>query len=144
MIHRYAIPVILACALGAIGSLPVVAQEEDRIAQLEERIVETRKRMNLSDEQVEQITPLMEAHIESIATALDKHGINFQDRSGERKRLNFREMRALRKDLDAVRADTADKLSAILDESQIKEYKKIQAERKVALRERIRERYKQR
>ena len=144
MLHNYAVPLTLACALGAVASLPALAQEADRAAQLEERIAETRERMNLSDEQVEQITPIMETHLEAMAAVLDDHGIDFQKRSGERKRLKFRQMRALRKDLDAVRADTAEKLSGILTGEQMEEYEKIREERKAELRARIRERRSQR
>ena len=139
MLHKYIMPLTLACAL-CLGPLPALAQEEDRVAQLEERTAEIRERMKLSDAQKTQIAPIMEAHIEAIAAVLDDHGIDFQERSGERKRLKFREMRALRKDLDAVRANTAEKMSGILTEEQMEEYRKIQAEWKAELRKRIRDR----
>ena len=139
MILKYAIPLTLACALGVTGLLPATAQEEDRAAQLAEYIAETRARTNLTDEQVEQFTPVIEAHLEAMAAVLGEYGIDLQNRSGERKRLKLRKMRALRKDLDAVRADTAEKLSAILSEEQMEEYKKIQAERKAELRARLKE-----
>ena len=131
-----------ALAIAAIGIAPATAAaEDDRAAQLEERLAETKARLDLTDEQIEQITPILEAGFDAQMAVLDKHGIDLQDRTdGEHERIGFRAMRALRGDLQEVRADTLEQLGDVLTDEQMAEYKKIQEERRAELRERIRER----
>ena len=131
-----------ALAIVAIGITPATAAaEDDHAAQLEERLAETKARLGLTDEQIEQITPILEAGFEAQMAVLDRHGIDLEDRgTGESERIGFRAMRALRGDLQEVRADTLEELGDVLTDEQMAEYRKIQEERRAELRERIRER----
>jgi len=125
----------------AITALPVAQSEEDRAAQFEERITETKARLNLSDEQVEQLTPILKSGFEAQMVVLEKNGIDLKNgdpNNGEK--LGFRAARKLRKEMDAVRANTSDEVEKILSDEQFSEYKEIQAERKKKMREMIKER----
>lgn len=125
----------------AFAALPAAQAEEDRAAQFEERIAETKARLNLSDEQLEQLTPVLKSSFEAQMAVLEKHGIDLENReSGNQKKLGFREARRLRNDLDVVRKSTLEQVKGILSEGQFSEYKKIQDERKKKMREMIKDR----
>lgn len=125
----------------AIAAFPAAQAEEDRVTQFEERIAETKARLNLSDEQIEQLTPILESGFEAQMAVLEKNGIDLKNRDPDnRKKLGFRAARKLRKEMDAVRANTSDEVEKILSDEQFSEYKEIQAERKKKMREMIKER----
>ena len=132
------IAAITAVAVGIVSTAS--AQEVDRAEKLRERLTETRARLNLTDDQIEQIRPILRAGMEAQIKVLEKHGIDIRNRSGERARLGFRQLRRLGRDLDKVRERTVGDLADVLTDAQIAEYKKIQQERKAALRKRLRER----
>jgi len=124
-----------------ITASPAAQAEEDRAAQFEERIAETKARLNLSDEQVEQLTPILKAGFEAQMAVFEKNGIDLENGDpNNRKKLGFRAARKLRKEMDAVRANTLDEVEEILSDEQFSEYKEIQAERKKEMREMIKER----
>jgi len=125
----------------AITALPAAQTEEDRAAQFEARIAETKARLNLSDEQIEQLTPILESGFEAQMVVLEKNGIDLKNGDpNNRKKLGFRAARKLGKEMDAARADTSDEVEKILSDEQFSEYKEIQAERKKKMREMIKER----
>ena len=141
---RFAGLVMIAIFTGTAGSvLTVSAQDVDREAiraRLQERLTEARGRLHLTDDQIEQIKPILRAGVEAQMEVLQKHGIDLRNRTGANKRLGFRTLRRLGRDLDAVRTQTIEKLDTVLTDEQIKEYKKIQEERKQAMRKRLRQR----
>jgi len=125
----------------AITVLPAAQAQEDRAAQFEERLAETKARLNLSDEQVEQLTPIFWSGFEAQMAVLEKHGIDLQNMDPDsQKKLGFRDARILRKEMEAVRDDMSDEVEKILSEEQFAEYKEIQAERREKMRETIKER----
>ena len=127
----------------AITALPAAQAEEDQAAQFEERIAETKARLNLSDEQVEQLTPILVSGFEAQMVVLEKNGIDLKNGDPDNwEELGFRDARKLRKEMDAVRAKTSDEVEKILSNEQFSEYKEIQAERKKKMREMIKERRK--
>ena len=138
MKHKWKAALLVALAFAA---LPVAQAEEDRAAQFEQRLTETKARLNLSDEQLEQLTPVLKSSFEAQMAVLEKHGIDLENRgSGNQKKLGFREARRLRNDLDVVRKSTLEQVEGILSEEQFSEYKKIQDERKKKMREMIKDR----
>ena len=125
----------------AIAALPAVQAEEDRAAQFEEQLAETKARLNLSDEQIEQLTPILRSGFEAQMAVLKENGIDLQNEDpGSREKLGFRDARKLRKDMKAVRANTSDEVEKILSDEQFAEYKEIQDERQKKMREMIKER----
>ena len=126
-----------------VGTMPLLVawSQEDRAAQIEERIVEAKERLDLNDEQIEQLTPVLKSGFEAQMAVLKKYGIDLENRaSGNQGKLRFREARKLRKDMDVVRESTLGQVEGILTEEQFSEYKKIQDERKKQMRELIKNR----
>ena len=116
------------------------ADRDPRRAQLQQRLEEARPRLRLTGDQIEQIRPILRSSFEAQASVLRKHGIDLERRSGKDRRLGFRQLRQLGRDLDAVRKQTIEKLSGKLTNTQIEEYGKIQQERRQAMRKRLRQR----
>ncbi len=112
--------------------------DPDRLAELETRIAEARQRLDLGDEQVEQIRPVFAAGAQSMAAALERHGIDLSLPPEQRERPGFRKLRAIGKDLRTVREETTEAIAAILNESQMAEYREMQEERSAEMRDRIR------
>lgn len=140
-------PLIVSIVVIATISIaqPKLAQADnenaDRAAELEQRIEETKSRLSPTDEQTEQLIPILEDGFEAQMTVLEEHGVKLErGTQGNRDRLGLRAARRLSRDLDEVREDTLKKVSRILTDSQLAEYKEIQAERKETLRNRIQSR----
>jgi hypothetical protein len=69
---------------------------------------------------------------------LARYGIDLENSSGPSTRLRPREAMTLRRELEAVRAETLEILDGILTEEQFEEFRQIQEERNAEMRERIR------
>lgn len=137
------IPIALVLALAGESAAAAFQERqlsEEQIEQIRARMQETRERLNLTDEQIEEVAPILRAGFEAQMEVLEEHGIDIRNRSGERNRLRFRQLRRLRGDLDDVRERTVEELSAVLSEEQIEVYKEIQEERRQAMRARLRQR----
>ena len=137
------IAVVLTIAVTAGHVSPASGQDPDRqaqVAQFLERLEKTRARLNLTDEQVEQVKPILRAGFEAQKKVLHKHGIEIRPGAEAAGRLSLLELRRLNRDLSKVREQTHDKLSDILTDEQIKVYREIQEERRQELRERLRKR----
>lgn len=119
-----------------VVALPAAWSQEGRAAQLKDRMAETKERLKLTDEQIEQLIPVLKSSFDAQMDVLEKHGIDLQNRdSGNQKKLRFREARKLKKDMDVVR--TLEQVEDFLSEEQFAEYKKVQDERKKKVREMI-------
>lgn len=155
MINRTRRPVLpvaaalLACAVGALSGVPASAQQpeaeaDERLAELQQTLEAAREQLRLSDEQIDQLLPLLRESFEGTMTVLEEHGINIQSltEGSSSRRLNLRQLRALRRDLDAIQEAMFEKIEELgfLNEEQFDEFKKMQEEQRGALRERLRAR----
>ena len=146
---RLAFGTALIGAAVALAAPAASAQEkkdevDDGMAEAQQRVGEARERLQLSDEQVDQLLPFLRESFDSTQAVLEEHGINVRNMAegGSNRRLNFRQLRALRGDLDQVQETMFDKIEELdfLSEEQFAEFKKIQEEQRAALRERLRDR----
>ncbi len=138
-----AVAVVIWSAQPAAGMPTTLAQEAGRAEQTEllgQRLEEVRTRLNLTDEQVEQVRPILKAGFDAMLEVLQEHGINLRDRPASTGRLGFLQLRQLRRDLDGVRAQTIKDLDDMLTDAQLEVYKEIQEENRQAMRERLRQR----
>ena len=94
---------------------------------LEERLQETKSRLVLTEEQLTKVRPILQEHFAAQRAILDQYDI------GRGKRPDAQQFRALRRALDASKAQTAKRLAGILSAEQMAEFDKIQAERKKQL-----------
>ena len=129
-------PAVLATLAVLAAPLANVEAQESNAAKLEQRIEETKQRLNLSEEQVEQITPVLERAGERARDVFAKHGLSADNREAAGN-LTFRQKRALGKDMKEVRAQTLSEIEPILSDEQLAEFKKMQEERRAQLREQI-------
>jgi hypothetical protein len=113
--------------------------DEDRAAEVEQRMEESRERLELTDEQAEQIAPILEESTAARRDILSKYGIDLERRSARAQRLGLSEGGALKQELDVVRKDTLSAVADILTEQQLEEFKRMQKETQAQVRRRIRE-----
>ena len=117
---------------------PFALASSDRVAQVEQRMGEARERLNLSDEQLEQMTPVIEESMRKRRAILSSYGVDPENRANAKGKLGLRKALAMKKELNAVRADTLQALDGVLTDEQLEEFKLMQAERQSEMRERIR------
>ena len=114
----------------------------DRFAQLEKMIETAKHRLVLSDEQLEQIRPILKSNFEKRQQILKENGVDINSIKieGSYERPSFQELRAIKKDLTVIRKETSTALSKVLMDQQMNEYYKIEEERREKVRDRIRSR----
>ena len=100
----------------------------------EARMEETRSRLNLTEDQAEQLKPILEAHFEAQLAILSKYGLDGENREN-RPDMDIQTLRALRGELDESKTGTATRLKEILSNAQLAEFEKIQTEREKRIRE---------
>ncbi|MGM0739393.1 MAG: hypothetical protein ACQETM_09580 [Bacteroidota bacterium] len=129
-----------ATVLGMLFVLTIqpVWADSDREALFEERLAEAKVRLGLSDEQLEQAKPIMKASIEAQQSILARYGIDLEAEGGPKTRIGLRKARQLRNDLAEVRAGTLEQLDDILLDKQVKEFRKIQEERRQSVMNHVR------
>jgi hypothetical protein len=112
--------------------------DSDREAVIEERLAEAEARLELSDEQLEQVKPVMEAAVEAQRSVLTRYGIDLEAEGGPESKLSMREARKLKKDLGKVREETLEQLDDILTDEQLDEFQEMQEEKRQEMKSRIR------
>jgi hypothetical protein len=110
---------------------------DDRSAQVEQRMAEARARLNLSDEQVDQMTPVLEQSAAEQRAIMESYGVDMDNPGAQVQKLGFRQARSMRGEMNAVRADTRQELEGILTDEQLDEFARMQEERQAEMRERI-------
>ena len=113
------------------------AQDGDVAGQLQEQIAQDRERLALTDEQIEAIEPILRRSFEEQSAVLEDAGFSMDGQSRGGQRPNLRQLRALSRELDAIRASTREELAGVLSEQQLEEYDEIQQERRAQIRSRI-------
>lgn len=117
---------------------PISTANEDRTAELKERMQEAQARLNLSDTQVDQMAPIVERAMQAQKAIMARYGIDPENRDGAGRQPSLREMRAMSQEMEVVRSDTRAALDPILSDAQMAEFDRMQEERKAQMRERVR------
>ena len=112
--------------------------DSDEDAQREQRLAEVQARLNLTDDQLGQIRPVLQDAAEAQRSVLRRYGIDLEAAGGPKPKLGMRDGRKLRGDLQKVKSDTRKQLEGILTKQQLKEFEKLQQERSEEMRKRIR------
>ena len=111
--------------------------QESQVTDAGFRLEQVAARLALSDEQKEALTPVLENTMSAQHDILASYGIDIENGERPAQGLGIRNARAMKRELDAVRADTLETVSGILSAEQFEEFKRIQAERQTEMRERI-------
>jgi hypothetical protein len=119
----------------AIQPIWADSEREDLV---EERLAEAKARLELSDEQLEQMRPVIEEAVEAQRSILARYGIDLEAEGGPENKLGMREARKLRQDISKVRNKTLEQLEEILTEEQLDEFQKLQEENREMMKKRIR------
>lgn len=127
-------------AASAALTLSIATQAEPDQATHQDKIQQLIEQLQLTDEQLAEIRPVLEAHAEQTMTILDKYDIERPQTDGERKRLGLRDARKLKGEMQTLRSETRAQLEDVLSEEQLAEYDKLAQERRAELRERIKSR----
>ncbi|HEY5754401.1 MAG TPA: hypothetical protein VIU34_01200 [Steroidobacter sp.] len=109
---------------------------EQQRAQIEERLSAVRARLDLTAEQEAQLQPILRASFEKRIALLNAAGVSRDGGSQP----SLQQMRALRGEMAELAAQTEKQVATVLDERQMKEFRKIQDEMREQVRARIRER----
>ena len=135
-----AVTLTLSCFASAEPvSEPLAAfSKENPSSALEGVWAEANARLNLSHEQAEQVAPILHSNFEAQRAVFLDYGFDIESGKRPAKKLGFKQLRAMGRELEAVRAGTKDALKDVLNEEQMREYVSMQNERKNEVRQRMR------
>ncbi|WP_444892775.1 hypothetical protein ACJJIQ_23860 [Microbulbifer sp. ANSA003] len=131
---------LVIAAIITISANTLAWADNDHAAQLAERLEATKAKLNLSDEQVEKVKPILESANEQRRQVLAKYGVNIESPSGAIQKMSFREKRQLGKEMAAIRKSTLSEMSTVLTDQQLAEFKKLQEENRAAFKAKLQER----
>ena len=94
-------------------------------------------RLNLTEEQSEKFEPIILYQWEKHMAVMKKHGIS-RESNLSKKKIGFRQLREIKKDMDKINKEIEKKLIKVLSSDQLVEYKKIQEENRIEMRARLR------
>lgn len=124
-------------SLAVILCTATLAAQADRHDRVQERMAETRARLDLTDEQIEKLKPILQTHFEEQRATLERYEVDLANRDRSRQ-LNPQTLRALRTELDEQSVVTEERLTDVVTAGQLAEFRKIREERAEARRERFR------
>ena len=110
--------ILLLIILTLIQAMPAMAFREKPCQDPEQIIATMQERLNLTDEQVEQIRPIVYEQSENRRELFEKY--RSQGRQGRS---------AMREEMQEMRSETDARLAEILSDQQLQEYQKIQNQR---------------
>ena len=87
-------------------------------------------RLNLTEEQSEKFEPIILYQWEKRMAVMKKHGIS-RESNLSKKKIGFRQLREIKKDMDKINKEIEKKLIKVLNKDQLVEYKKIQEENRI-------------
>jgi hypothetical protein len=115
-----------------------VKADDERAAKAQEQMQQTFERLELTDEQIEQVKPVLQESASAQQEILASYGMDPQSRQNSASKPGLRQMRAMRSEMEGVRKDTINELEPILSNEQLDEFKLIQQERRAEMKERMR------
>jgi hypothetical protein len=117
---------------------PLTLAETDQAAQLEQRLEQAKARLGLTDDQLEQMAPVLQETMDAQQRILTSYGIDLEGQDDPAQTLGVRKAMAMKRELDVVRADMLAAVEGILTNEQFDEFKRLQSERQSEMRKRIR------
>jgi len=128
---------MVAAAVLATSATQALAQDisDERLGDFEERIEEFQTRLGLTDEQLEEMRPVIAENFEKILLAFDEAGL--EQGGGGASSLGRRDRIRLGRQIRGIQEETDKKMRDILTDEQMDEYEESQEERREELRARI-------
>lgn len=131
--------ILLACFFSVFAITVSASDISDRLAKAKQQVEQIKTRLNLTDKQKEQVTPIFETNMSKRQTILSDYGIaldSYKIKSGEK--LGFRKARKLKSEMEELREQTLTELEKVLTDEQLAEYEEIQEEIASKIRSRVR------
>lgn len=131
--------ILLACFFSVFAITVSASDISDRLAKAKQQVEQIKTRLNLTDKQKEQVTPIFETNMSKRQTILSDYGIaldSYEIKSGEK--LGFRKARKLKSEMEELREQTLTELEKVLTDEQLAEYEEIQEEIASKIRSRVR------
>jgi Spy/CpxP family protein refolding chaperone len=128
---------MVAVAVLATSATQALAQDisDERLGDFEERIEELQTRLGLTDEQLEEMRPVIAKNFEKTLQAFDEAGL--EQGGGGASSLGRRDRIRLGRQIRDIQEETVKKMREILTDEQMDEYEEIQEERREELRARM-------
>jgi Spy/CpxP family protein refolding chaperone len=128
---------MVAVAVLATSATQALAQDisDERLGDFEERIEELQTRLGLTDEQLEEMRPVIAKNFEKTLQAFDEAGL--EQGGGGASSLGRRDRIRLGRQIRDIQEETVKKMRDILTDEQMDEYEEIQEERREELRARM-------
>lgn len=134
--RRILVPALLAAHLAG----GVAAQESvDGASQAQKRIDGMRERLDLSEQQMEQLRPVFEQGAKRRQEVLASFGVDTTDTQAGLAKLSGEDKRKLRNEMRVLGNQTKKQLEGILSEEQLELFRELVAEQRTALRQRAKE-----
>ncbi len=124
-------------ALSVLGSQ--AAAQDDRATMMREEMLQIFERLELTDEQIEQVEPVLQESARARRDIMAKYGMDPRSRQNAESKPSRSQMMAMRNEMEAVRKKTFAELEQILNAEQLEEFDVIRQERRAEMRERMRE-----
>jgi hypothetical protein len=121
------VAVLAPAGAGQNAGTPGSQDRQDRQERLRQQLEEIKRRLDLTDAQVEQIRPVLASEGEKLRAVLEKRAGGGQSR---------RDRRNMAKEVRAIRSDADDALKRILTKPQMAELEKLREERRDEFRKR--------
>lgn len=116
---------------------PMAHTQGDRAAQIRLQVQQTIERLELTDEQIERFLPVVERSLLAQKELMAKYGLDPESRQAARP--DRKTLKALRAEMEALRANTLAELEGILSDTQLTALIAIQEERRAAMQSRMRD-----
>ena len=131
---RFALVVAVAM-VGQVHEATAQTDEQEQVAELDERVEEFKTRLDLTPDQVERIRPILAESMEQIGAALKEAGVDSD--GGGASELSRRKRIRLGRTIRGLQEEVGERMSEVLSDAQMEEYKKMQEERREELRARM-------
>ena len=130
-LHTLVIAMAIFSLSSATNAKDMSQEMLDRATALAEQAVE---RLQLSDEQFEQVKPIVRSGAEKRVAILQDYGV-IPKEGEERKRISRKEIAKMKGEIEVVRVETAKELDGVLGDAQMAEYEVMLEESKARVRE---------
>jgi len=131
--------ILLVCFFSVFAFTVNASDISTEVAEVKRQVEQIKTRLNLTDKQKEQVTPIFEGSMSKRQAILSDYGIDldsYEIKSGEN--LGFRKALKLKNEMEELREQTLTELETVLTDEQLAEYEEIQEEIASKIRSRVR------
>lgn len=129
---------LLASAVVGIV-LSISSASGQSLDELQKRITEVRERLDLSEEQIEQLSPVFKDYFKAQIELLMELGVNLESQESD-EGIDIKQLQGLEQKIREANADFETEIAASLSDEQLEEFVALQQEQKDRIRDKVLER----